>query len=585
MSRTFNHISKNEGKFLYVNTNSPTSNPDFDPDIVSSGNVASWNYGDGTTQVSNGPIKTYGSTALKRVQMVVGEYSDITMVTFTNCDIIGEVDLSKFSACDFIVIRNEELMTSLLVANGLLYDSIYADGSGLSTLDLSGTLGIKDLLLQASPSLTSLTLPTTSNLMTRVDCSSCDLTGALNVPFSGLAGIVELNGNPNLTSVTFAASTNILTRFDLNTCDITGALDVSMLVFTGCFWNISGNANLTSISFPSVLTNCSINIRTCSSLTGVSFPPTTATNIYMDSCDLTGTLDLTNVSTFSDLLISTNPNLTAVTLTAHNDPCGRVAINNSNLTGAFDLSGITNITAATSSLAAGIRLESNPLLTSVSLPTMSNAITLRITSCNLTGTLDLSMLTGIFYFNGSSNPLLTALTLPTSTTPIELFFASSCALGYVDFTSITNMTDINGCNISLQVNNQTATEVTDELMDLDELSSGGFTGRLINLAGTNAAINDSVDRILSLNAPGTGYLASDVLTITGGGGTGGQITVNTVGGSGEILTYTLSAGGSGYISQPTSYTGGAGASAEFTVNGGEIAKTSLTAKTFTVTTN
>ncbi len=121
-------------------------------------------------------------------------------------------------------------------------------------------------------------------------------------------------------------------------------------------------------------------------------------------------------------------------------------------------------------------------------------------------------------------------------------------------------------------------------MDLDELSSGGFTGRSINLAGTNAAINDSVDRVLSLDDAGTGYIATDVLTITGGAGSGGQITIDSVGGSGEILTYTLTTPGSGYTSQPTSYAGGAGSAADFTVNGGEIAKTSLTSKAFTITT-
>lgn len=67
-----------------------------------------------------------------------------------------------------------------------------------------------------------------------------------------------------------------------------------------------------------------------------------------------------------------------------------------------------------------------------------------------------------------------------------------------------------------------------------------------------------------LNAGGTGYIVGDLLSITGGGGTGGIITVNTVDGAGKILTYTLTAQGSGYANTTgAAITGGTGTGATF----------------------
>jgi len=50
----------------------------------------------------------------------------------------------------------------------------------------------------------------------------------------------------------------------------------------------------------------------------------------------------------------------------------------------------------------------------------------------------------------------------------------------------------------------------------------------------------------SVNAQGTDYSEDDVLTITGGGGTGCTLLVSTVGGSGEVLTFIILTVGSGY---------------------------------------
>jgi hypothetical protein len=64
---------------------------------------------------------------------------------------------------------------------------------------------------------------------------------------------------------------------------------------------------------------------------------------------------------------------------------------------------------------------------------------------------------------------------------------------------------------------------------------------------------------------GSGYAVNNVLTVTGGGGTGGQVTVTAVDGSGAVTAIRLTNGGTGYsTTSGASTTGGGGSGA--TVN-------------------
>lgn len=69
--------------------------------------------------------------------------------------------------------------------------------------------------------------------------------------------------------------------------------------------------------------------------------------------------------------------------------------------------------------------------------------------------------------------------------------------------------------------------------------------------GVTGGIVDS-----SIDTAGTGYSEDDVLTIADG--TGGTITVLTVGGSGEVLTYEVTTPGSGYTIATHAASGGDG---------------------------
>lgn len=84
---------------------------------------------------------------------------------------------------------------------------------------------------------------------------------------------------------------------------------------------------------------------------------------------------------------------------------------------------------------------------------------------------------------------------------------------------------------------------------------------------TISAVGDGViNSITSLLSAGTGYLATEILTVVDsvGIGAGATITIDSVGGSGEILTYTLTTNGTDYTG-PLTFTGGSGVAANFDI--------------------
>jgi len=152
----------------------------------------------------------------------------------------------------------------------------------------------------------------------------------------------------------------------------------------------------------------------------------------------------------------------------------------------LDITGLVNCTS--------IRADFNTGMTSFIAATTSVVITrLNINNCDITGLLNLSGMTGLSNdIQLQDNPNMTGITNPATTQTILFYFANSCDLGYVDFTVMPNMTDINNCDIQLQGNSMTTAEVNQILVNLDSISvAGSFTGRSINIAGSNSAPDGS----------------------------------------------------------------------------------------------
>ncbi len=107
---------------------------------------------------------------------------------------------------------------------------------------------------------------------------------------------------------------------------------------------------------------------------------------------------------------------------------------------------------------------------------------------DLLTSLDIGTLTNLKNINIHTQTLLTSITLPSTTTPCEVtYIEDNPVLGYIDFKSMSNLTDVNNAVVNVASNNWTATIVNQVLVDLDTISSAGYTGRTITIDGTNAA--------------------------------------------------------------------------------------------------
>ena len=94
---------------------------------------------------------------------------------------------------------------------------------------------------------------------------------------------------------------------------------------------------------------------------------------------------------------------------------------------------------------------------------------------------------------------------------LDHFELNNCNFDYTDvsnyFTNIPNMTDVNNCTIILTGNAMTVSEINKVLADLDSISSGGYTGRSIDVSSnaapdTTSGGNNGVAAVSSLQGKG-----------------------------------------------------------------------------------
>lgn len=283
----------------------------------------------------------------------------------------------------------------------------------------------------------------------------------------GVGGIFQVQSNPNLTSIKCPVTSAAWTQFKAFSCDLTGTLDLSMLTGLGGLVQLQNNSNLDGILFPT--------------------SSQSITSLLLTSLALTGTLDLSGLTGLGGVIqLQVNASLTGITCPASSASVTNFQANLCDLTGTLDVSPMTG-------LGGLFQVQDNPNLSGITFPSVSNSFTtINAKACGLTGTIDVSGLTGISEtFQLYSNSGLTSVTFPSTTNTFGNFWIYSCSLGHVDLTPMTNLTEVNNVNIRFENNGMTAAEVNEMLVDLDGMATGGFTGRSINISGTNAAPDSS----------------------------------------------------------------------------------------------
>lgn len=124
-----------------------------------------------------------------------------------------------------------------------------------------------------------------------------------------------------------------------------------------------------------------------------------------------------------------------------------------------------------------------------------------------------------------------------------------------------------------------ATEGIDLLLfvqgDTNIYEWGGGVAIVLSVSTTTAALL----AVSAISAGGSGYVVGNVLTITGGGGTGATVTVSSVDGSGAVTAVTITTRGSGYsagAARATSGGSGTGCTLAITITNNSITKTGTT---------
>jgi hypothetical protein len=483
--------------------------------LIGNLNFTKWNKVEGTFSI-DGTNSLTGVTNPQNWEGITNSTYNLTTAYQITSTGLKELDISMFNR-----VRDINVLDNLSLSS-ITLPSLYISGSprniDFSNNRLKGNLDFSCMNNRMNVTtysfdisnnffLTGVTFP---NIGSRVASASSpqlfgqnnNITGNLNLSMlSGFPVNIDFSTNPNLTGITlpsqsaiFSSPTNScisngITKFDFAGCNLQGTLDLSI------FPNFGGSLNVGEI-----------DLRFNTGLTSVFFTSTTKNfrSILLNNCGLTGNLNLSGFTgrLGGGFVISSNPNLTGITFSSactYNQNVASTAnqflVDNCNLTGTLDLSKITG-------LGGYFACSNNFNLTQILHGPSSSANTFTrylAYNCNLTGTLDLSPLSGL---SGSiqiyTNPSLTNITFPTSVgtfnnatvnEPDSAFALYQNALNYVDFKPLSGATLTDNSRIRLQNNGMTAAEVNQILVDFSGNATynlSGWDNINLNIGGSNA---------------------------------------------------------------------------------------------------
>jgi hypothetical protein len=112
----------------------------------------------------------------------------------------------------------------------------------------------------------------------------------------------------------------------------------------------------------------------------------------------------------------------------------------------------------------------------------------------------LSGLGGQFRLDNNQN--LTSITHTQSNNTFTQYNCALTSISFVDFNLFPNMTNVNNCNINFLNCGINQSNIDQMLVDIDSISIGGFTDRVINLSGNATPSAIGLSAISSLVGKG-----------------------------------------------------------------------------------
>jgi len=419
-----------------------------------------------TIRLLAGTLDLYNNRNLTNIIFpdVSGALQSFDAINFRDCCINTPLDFRGFApffAKNFTCYNNPSIGYMLFpnMQQGYV-QTFYAFNSGLSgVLDISGlTLGASPQLTTAfriynNPKLTGLLMRDSSGVINSFHAFDCDLTGNLEIPLSGLRYYVRLYNNRKLTNVTFKYPiSNQILELHIHDCSLNGTLDLSNI-------KALGGSNITD-------SNGTLYLYNNSNLTNVVFSSSSgfihAFNI--ENCNLSGTLDISGLiglgSAYygggSSFTVRNNKNLQNILFPSSGVPIMTIDCSGCNLTGTLDMSMLKGAGRSVYYNSIGsINLSNNPNLTNVLLD-CSGGFHLYIENCNLSGTLDLRNVRNlggpagstslVTYVSLRNNPSLNTILFPESSGYIISLNVENCGLqGVLDVSGLKNLgTSANG---------------------------------------------------------------------------------------------------------------------------------------------
>ena len=405
-----------EQPFLTFVTNASTQI--FDPGWSATPGTFTWDLGDGSTFIGNAVTHTYTQVGDKEVKIYLGTVpgiEDITNINMYQDNIKGTLDFSEFSE-------------------------------------------LSSVLINENPELTEILMPTTTKSGSSFTASSCDLTGTLDVSGMINLGSLSAGSNVNLTSVLFPSNPSGTTSVNVFNSNLTGPIDISGLDLTGQL-TLAANTNMTELLLPSVTTGAvtSVYLYGCPNCYGnagvfdfsgwtnwsgqlhiggvdasvVKFPGSSgefiSLNLYGLDIPVLDVSGLTFHPTSGCTIAAQNsPNLSQINWPAGDVIVPSLNISACNFSGTLDLS---SVQLSRSGYSSGFLYAYNNNITQILHKDSSSPLEYRVFGNDLTGTLDVSGLTGLYNrFYGYGNENLSRILLPDFSDEWNDFDVKDCSL-------------------------------------------------------------------------------------------------------------------------------------------------------------